>query len=114
MMQKKYDKIADALYVRIKKGKVFKTKEEDTWLVDYDKSGNILGIEILNYSKQASAFLLKNVYEVCGLTHKNSEMDEKLVNTGDINQLPESQIGVKNFYSSRVKLENLEVDLLKV
>lgn len=53
-MNKKYDKLADALYIKIKNGKVSKTEMRGSDLIDYDKRGNVLGIEILNYSKQIS------------------------------------------------------------
>lgn len=47
-----YDKVADAQYVYLRKGKISYTKKEKDWLLfDYDKNGNILGIEILNPSK---------------------------------------------------------------
>ncbi len=49
----KYDKSVDALYITLKKGKVSKTKEESGYLVDYDKQGDLLGVEILHYSKKA-------------------------------------------------------------
>jgi uncharacterized protein YuzE len=51
-MQIKYDKSVDALYITLKKGKVFKTKEQGGSMVDYDKKGELLGLEILNYSKK--------------------------------------------------------------
>lgn len=51
-MRKKYDALADALYVTVRKGKVHKTRKEGAYLVDYDKKGNLLGLEILNYSKK--------------------------------------------------------------
>jgi len=53
-MKMNYDKIVDALYIYLnKKGKIFKTiKMTDKMLVDVDKSGNILGIEILGASSQ--------------------------------------------------------------
>jgi uncharacterized protein YuzE len=51
-MRIKYDKSVDALYITLKKGKVLKTKEQSGYLVDYDKKGAILGLEILNYSKK--------------------------------------------------------------
>jgi uncharacterized protein YuzE len=48
-----HDKLADALYVTFKKGVVARTlKLEDRLLVDTDKKGSILGIEILNASTQ--------------------------------------------------------------
>jgi len=48
-----YDKIADAMYIYLNKSKVFKTvKMADRLLVDVDKEGKVLGIEILNASDQ--------------------------------------------------------------
>lgn len=53
-MHIKYDRRADALYVKFKDKKVSKTVEfSDTFLVDVDKKKEIIGIEILNYSKSA-------------------------------------------------------------
>lgn len=49
----KYDKSADALYIALKKGKILRTQEHGGYLVDYNKNGEILGLEILNYSKKA-------------------------------------------------------------
>ena len=52
-MKMNYDKIADALYIYLNKGKVFKTvKMADRMIVDTDKDGNIVGIEILDASHQ--------------------------------------------------------------
>ena len=47
-----YDKSVDALYITLKKGKAAKTKEHHGYLIDYDKKGDLLGIEILSYSKK--------------------------------------------------------------
>lgn len=48
-----YDKIADAMYIYLNKTKVFRTvKMADRLLVDLDKGGNVLGIEILDASDQ--------------------------------------------------------------
>jgi uncharacterized protein YuzE len=48
-----YDKIADALYIYLRKGKVAKTKKVTSrFLIDVDKRGNVLGIEILDVSRQ--------------------------------------------------------------
>lgn len=50
-MEIKYDKKADAAYFRIRKGKIANTKElAKKVLVDLDKKGNVLGVEILNAS----------------------------------------------------------------
>ena len=52
-MKINYDKTADAMYIRLKKGIVKKTiKMKDRLLVDVDKNGNILGMELLQASTQ--------------------------------------------------------------
>ena len=52
-MNIKYDIMADAVYVNVGSGKVAKTvKSEDRFLVDVDKNGNVVGIEILDASSQ--------------------------------------------------------------
>jgi uncharacterized protein YuzE len=54
-MKATYDKITDAMYLRLKNGKVARTQKiEDRLLVDVDKKGNILGIEMLDVSSQTS------------------------------------------------------------
>ena len=51
-MQIEYDKKSDAKYIRLKKGNVAETKEKQKWLLfDYDKNGEVLGVEILDASK---------------------------------------------------------------
>ena len=50
-----FDKIANAIYIGLKKGKVSKTiKLKDRLVVDVDKTGKILGIEILDATAQIS------------------------------------------------------------
>ena len=52
-MKIQYDKIADAVYIYLKKGKIFKTiKMKDRLIVDTDKDGKIIGLEILSASAQ--------------------------------------------------------------
>ena len=52
-MRATYDKEADAMYIRVKKGKVYKTlKVSDMVLVDVDKKGQALGLELLFVSSQ--------------------------------------------------------------
>jgi len=52
-MKINYDKIADAIYMTLRKGKVAKTLEmNERLIVDVDKKGNILGIEMLGASNQ--------------------------------------------------------------
>lgn len=51
-MQIKIDTTADALYIKLRRGKIAKTKNKGDHLVDYDKKGNLLGFEVLNFSKK--------------------------------------------------------------
>lgn len=52
-MKSTYDKIADAMYITFKKGKVSHTVQlSDRMNADMDKSGNILGVEVLSASTQ--------------------------------------------------------------
>ncbi len=54
------DKKLDVAYILLKKGKIHKTsKIQKGILADFDKSGNILGIEILMLSELAPALSLK-------------------------------------------------------
>ena len=54
-MKISYDKEADAAYFKVKKGTVVKTiKLQDWLLVDVDKNGALLGIEMLALSSQIS------------------------------------------------------------
>lgn len=61
-MKIQYDKIADAIYIYIKKGKISKTiKMKDRLIVDTDKDGKILGMEILGASAQIPKRQLKEI-----------------------------------------------------
>ena len=52
-MEIRYDRAADALYLRLSEGAVARSEEvEDGIIVDYDSDGRVLGIEILNFSKR--------------------------------------------------------------
>ena len=54
-MKATYDKVADAMYIRLQNGKVHKTRHISEWmLADEDKKGHILCIEILFVSSQMS------------------------------------------------------------
>lgn len=56
-MKVKYDKKVDALYVSLAKGKYSDSiKVSDHVVVDKDKKGNILGIEILDATLNVPAF----------------------------------------------------------
>jgi uncharacterized protein YuzE len=61
-----YDKIADAIYFRLREGKASKTiKLDDRILADLDESGKIIGLEVLDASNQIGDIdhLDKNVLE---------------------------------------------------
>jgi uncharacterized protein YuzE len=48
-----FDRVADAIYFSIGKGKVASTREvDDRLIVDLDKSGNVIGFELLDASTQ--------------------------------------------------------------
>ncbi len=56
-MKMKYDKKVDAIYLELAKGKYDKTRKvSDVILVDEDVKGKVLGIEILDATKNISAF----------------------------------------------------------
>ncbi len=51
-IQFKYDEVAGALYIKVGVGKVAKTEEISACsFVDYNKEGNIIGVEMLNTQK---------------------------------------------------------------
>ena len=51
-MRVTYDKKIDALYIGLKRGKAKKTIEkDDNFLIDIDAKGDVIGFEVLNYSK---------------------------------------------------------------
>ncbi|MEM2882206.1 MAG: DUF2283 domain-containing protein [Candidatus Bathyarchaeia archaeon] len=48
-----YDHGSDALYVRVREGRVAESDEvDDGIIVDYDEEGNIAGIEVLGFSER--------------------------------------------------------------
>ncbi len=54
-MRIRYDEKVDALYIRLRESKYFESDEiKEGFILDYDKEGNIVGIEILD----ASSYLL--------------------------------------------------------
>ena len=47
-----YDRVADALYIRLREGKVSDSIElNEGLIVDLDERGEIVGLEIINFSK---------------------------------------------------------------
>ena len=62
-MKIKYDSDADAMYIKLKEAKVYRTKEiEKNIIFDYDKKGNIRGIEIL-FVRENFPEVLKKIKE---------------------------------------------------
>jgi len=56
-MKVKYDKKIDALYMEFGKGTYFQSRKvSDSILVDEDKKGKILGVEVLNASRNVKSF----------------------------------------------------------
>jgi uncharacterized protein YuzE len=56
-MKIKYDPKVDALYISLAKGNYNKSRKiSGSVLVDEDKKGKVLGVEILDASKNVSAF----------------------------------------------------------
>jgi len=52
-MEISYDKEADAMYIEFQKGDFDSNKKiDDFTVIDLDKDGNILGIELLDVSKR--------------------------------------------------------------
>ena len=48
----KYDPLADALYIKVEEGEVSDSLElREGLIVDLDDKGEVIGIEILNFSK---------------------------------------------------------------
>lgn len=61
-MEIKYDKDADAIYIKLRDGEFDKNKVvEKDLIIDMDKKGNILGIEILSASKKIPSKSLNEV-----------------------------------------------------
>jgi len=47
-----YDPVADALYIKIKDDKVaYSTEANDNIIVDFNEKGEVVGLEILHFSK---------------------------------------------------------------
>lgn len=62
-MEISYDKEADAVYIEFRKGDFAKNKKVDDFtIVDLDKDGNILGIELLDASKSIPPKSLSEVH----------------------------------------------------
>jgi uncharacterized protein YuzE len=57
-----FDKKADAMYIYLQSKKVLKTKQvTDDTIVDMDKDGNVIGIELLFISKRVPIEKISNL-----------------------------------------------------
>ena len=56
-----YDKIADAMYITLSRGRVAKTLEiSSDFIVDKDRKGGVLGLEVLNASQHLGTRKISN------------------------------------------------------
>ena len=61
-MKIEFDKDADAIYIEFSSGKFASNKKIDNdTVIDFDKDGNILGIEIINASKRIAKGFLSDI-----------------------------------------------------
>lgn len=61
-MKISYDSKVDVMYIKLAKGKYDSTRKvSDVILVDEDKNGKVLGIEILDATENIPAFNPKNI-----------------------------------------------------
>ena len=61
-MKIRYDSKVDVMYIKLAKGKYESTRKvSDVILVDEDKNGKVLGIEILDATENIPAFNPKNI-----------------------------------------------------
>jgi uncharacterized protein YuzE len=61
-MEINFDKEADAMYIEFSSGEFSSNRKVDgDTVLDLDKDGNILGIEILNVSKRIAKDFLSNI-----------------------------------------------------
>lgn len=57
-MEIKYDPEADAMYIRLKKGKFYSNQKiDENTILDLDENGDLLGIEILFVKERIPDFL---------------------------------------------------------
>ncbi len=57
-----FDKEADAMYLEFSSGEFAKNKKiDDETIIDLDKEGNILGIELLNVSERTKKGFLSDI-----------------------------------------------------
>jgi len=69
-MKLKIDENADALYLRIDKSEIFESDEVSPGdVIDYNKEGHIVGIEVLRLSNRTNKINFKNLeFEIADST----------------------------------------------
>ena len=82
-----YDNKIDAKYVSFKEGKIHETQVLKEWLMlDLDMDGNVLGVEILNASKN-----LVSLQSEDGQLLQINEMQEMSIESDEIGNIGNSQ-----------------------
>jgi uncharacterized protein YuzE len=103
-MKTKYDKKEDLKYIYIKKGKVHRTEQLESWLYfDYDVKGNVIGVEILDASAHPLSLMVSG---------------DQLLSIGEVvefnsHNTPDGVIGADVGEKSVYPLENLWVESVK-
>lgn len=60
-MKIRYDPDADAMYITLRKDKVVRTKEiDENTVIDFNKSGQVIGVELL-FVKERNPDILKEL-----------------------------------------------------
>ncbi len=62
-MEITFDPVADAMYIKLNRGEIEKTEVLDRYetMLDIDKKGNIIGIEILSVSRRFPQNFVENL-----------------------------------------------------
>ena len=96
----KYDKKVDAKYITLfpkkrKKGVVVRTEKIQPWLlVDYDKEGNIFGVEVLNASKNLVTLVVSEESVECYPVPKSVTARETNVPSSEIFNEPAEELNL--------------------
>ena len=60
-MKIRYNPDADAMYITLREGEIDHTKEiDDSTIIDFDKSGNVIGVELL-FVRERNPEILKSI-----------------------------------------------------
>ncbi|HVB95322.1 MAG TPA: DUF2283 domain-containing protein [Nitrososphaerales archaeon] len=76
-MKIEFDIDANAAYVKLGTGRIAKTKkskmESLDVLLDYDKTGDVIGLEVLNLEKLLKLYFTPRISEIRGLRRRTSK-----------------------------------------